>query len=61
MSKTHHHNAPKAPRMLRLDDSYTGYTGEGCYKQAGRKSIKRQEHRSNRQNGKRQTLKDLDI
>ncbi len=59
MSNTRHHNAPKAPRMLRLDDTYTGWKGENCWAQDGRKFIKRQEHRANRQGGKRQLAKEL--
>lgn len=59
MSHTNHHNAPKAPRFLHRDDTYTGWKGEDCYAQNGRRAIKRQEHRANRRIGDRRMLEEL--
>lgn len=48
MSRTTHHNAPKKGRLLREEGKYSGWVGEDCWRQHGRKYIKRREHRANR-------------
>ena len=39
--------------FLKLPDRYTGWLGEDCYKQEGRKYIKRLEHRAIRRASRR--------
>lgn len=54
MSRTSHHNEPKKGRLLREADKYTGWLGEFCFRQNGRKHIKRREHRAARRSWRRQ-------
>jgi len=39
-------------RLVKLESSYKGWTGENCWRTNGRRFIKRFEHRRNRQYGK---------
>ena len=41
-------------RLLKLEDRYTGWSGEECWRAPGRRFIKRREHRHNRRTGRKQ-------
>jgi hypothetical protein len=41
-------------RLLKLEDKYTGWSGEECWRPHGRRFIKRLEHRYNRRFARRQ-------
>lgn len=53
MSRTHHHGSPARAKLLKLCDKYTGWIGEGNYRSAGKRFLKRLQHRYNR----RRTMK----
>ena len=48
MSHTYHHNAPKKGKLFRFADKYTGWAGEDCFRQNGRRFVKRTNSRHNR-------------
>lgn len=48
MSRTKHHNDSRKGKLLKLVNKYTGWIGENCWGQRGRKFLKRWEHRHNR-------------
>ena len=53
MARTKHHNDAKGGKILKLEDKYTGWVGEYCWRQRGRKFLKRWKNRHNRRHHKR--------
>lgn len=52
MSRSRNNQRPRE-KLLKLADKYTGWIGEECWRQNGRKFIKRLQARHNRRVGKK--------
>lgn len=52
MSHTKHHNDSRSGRLLKLPHKYTGWIGENCWRQRGRRFLKRWQNRCIRRYGR---------